>query len=185
MNETLHKAITTLRKPGVIATPTETVWGLSCSALSEAQIERIAKIKNRNPNKSFIVLVNSEEMASKYIGALNKVQKAHLNNNRPTTVVFPKIIGLPKILLAADKSLAFRITQHPELKSLITQLGHPIVSTSANLNGEPAAKTAKELHPSILEAVDYTLNLNSNFKPTAIPSKIVKIDGESVEIIRA
>lgn len=184
MNDVINKAIQTLKIPGVIATPTETVWGLSCSAHSKSQIQRIYNIKNRPLNKSFIVLVDSEEMVIKYVGEISSEQKAYLNSDKPTTVIFPEVKGLPKELLATDGSLAFRIVKHPQIKSLITQFGNPIVSTSANLSGDPAAKTFEELNQSIVEAIDYALNLQSEFKPTSTPSRIVKIVDGKVEIIR-
>lgn len=184
MEKKIQEALYHLKKPGVIATPTETVWGLSCSALSEAQIERIYTIKNRPSNKSFIVLVDSIEMLEHYVGVINKKQREWLLSDRPTTVIFSNIKGLPPSLLADDYSLAFRITRHPQIKTLITQFGAPIVSTSANISGSPAAQTYEELSPAILEAIDYALNLQSDYTPTSTPSRIVKLNGDEVEIIR-
>ena len=184
MLDSIKEALNYLKSPGVIAVPTETLWGLSCSALAKEQIERIYQIKNRPTNKSFIVLVDSIKMLKKYVGEISDDQKRFLLADRPTTVIFPNIKGLPALLLANDKSLAFRITKHPQIKRLITEFGSPIVSTSANLSGEPAAQTFEELSATILEAVDYTLNLHSDYKPTSTPSRIVKIVGNDVEIIR-
>ena len=184
MNPVLEKALTILQKPGVILTPTETVIGLSCSALSESQISRIYKIKNRPSSKAFIVLVDSISMIEQFISEINEMQKEYLNSNEPTTLILNNIKGLPKNLIAEDGSLAFRITQHPELKKLITHLGTPLVSTSANLSGEPTAKKIKEVDPLILDQVDYSLDLQSNYKSTSKPSRIVKIIGEKVDIIR-
>ena len=184
MKSTLEKALTILQKPGVILTPTETVIGLSCSALSENQISRIYKIKNRPSSKAFIVLVDSISMVEQYIKEISELQKEHLKSNEPTTVILNNIKGLPKNLIAEDGSLAFRITKHPELKKLISQLGGPLVSTSANLSGQPTASTLKEVDPVILDQVDYSLNLQSNYKSSSKPSRIVKIIGDKVDIIR-
>ncbi len=184
MKSTLEKALTILQKPGVILTPTETVIGLSCSALSENQIYRIYKIKNRPSSKAFIVLVDSISMVEQYIKEISELQKEYLESNEPTTVILNNIKGLPKNLIAKDGSLAFRITKHPELKKIISQLGGPLVSTSANLSGQPTASTLKEVDPVILDQVDYSLNLQSNYVPSSKPSRIVKVIGDRVDIIR-
>lgn len=181
----MKEALKHLKTPGVIAIPTETVWGLSCSALAPEQIERIYTIKNRPSDKSFITLVDSVKMLEEYVGRISQKQKSFLLSTKPTTVIFQKIKRLPNILLAPDKSLGFRITKHPQIKCLIRDFGSPIVSTSANLSGEPAAQTFTELSPTILAAVDYTLNLHTDYKPTLAPSRIVKIVGNEVKIIRS
>ena len=184
MNLELNQALHILQKPGVILTPTETVIGISCSALSKKQISRIYKIKNRPDSKAFIVLVDSISMVEHYIKGISQLQKEYLNSEEPTTVILNDIIGLPKNLIAEDGSLAFRITKHPELKQLINQLGEPIVSTSANLSGQPTAISLKEVDPVILDQVDYSLNLQSNYVPSSKPSRIVKIVGNRVDVIR-
>tara|TARA_Y100000589_G_scaffold321948_1_gene354104 strand:- start:1576 stop:2133 length:558 start_codon:yes stop_codon:yes gene_type:complete len=184
MNRILEEALVTLRKPGVILTPTETIVGLSCSALSETQIARIYKIKKRPSSKAFIVLVDSMNMLEKFVSEINSLQKEYLNSERPTTVILNNTRGLPSTLLASDGTLAFRITKHPELKELINKLGIPLVSTSANLSGKNSALTLKEVDPVILDQVDYSLNLQSKYSLNPIPSRIVKIIGKKVEIIR-
>lgn len=180
----LDKALTILQKPGVILTPTETLVGISCSALSETQISRIYKIKKRPDSKSFIVLTDSVAMIEKFVSEINCLQKEYLNNAHPTTVILYKIKGLPKILLAKDGSLAFRITKHPDLKKLIKKLGAPLVSTSANLSGKKSPTELKEVDPLILDQVDYILNLQNINQSNSKPSRIVKIIGNSVDIIR-
>jgi L-threonylcarbamoyladenylate synthase len=124
-------------------------------------------------------------MVQKHVKNLTLLQKKHLKNAEPTTVILNDIQNLPNSILAKDQTLAFRIVKHPLIVELIKKLGQPIVSTSANLSGESSARKFEELSPSILDRVDYTLNLPSSFTPTFKPSKIVKIIGEKVEIIRA
>jgi L-threonylcarbamoyladenylate synthase len=184
MTRILKEALIILRKPGVILTPTETIIGISCSALAEKQIARIYKIKKRPSSKAFIVLVDSMNMLEKFVSKINALQKKYLNSERPTTVILNNTKGLPMSLLASDGTLAFRITKHPELKQLINQLGVPLVSTSANVSGECSALTLKDVDSVILDQVDYSLNLQSNSTINSSPSRIVKIIEEEVEIIR-
>ncbi|MBO72769.1 MAG: translation factor Sua5 [Flavobacteriales bacterium] len=184
MESELLSALNVLKQPGVILTPTETVVGLSCSALSGDQISRIYQIKNRPSTKAFIVLVDSVSMIKKFVEEINELQKEYLNSKESTTVILSKIKGLPNNLIAEDNTLAFRITQHPELKKLITAFETPIVSTSANLSGNPSPKTLEEVDQVILDQVDYSLNLSSNHTVSSKPSRIVKILGDKVDIIR-
>ncbi len=184
MDKALLDALDILEKEGVILTPTETVVGISCSAKASKQIERIFKIKQRSSLKAFIVLVDSVEMIKNYSKNISKKEIAFLISKEPTTVILNNITNLPKNLIAKDGTLAFRITKHPELKKIITKLAHPLVSTSANISGEKAPLFIKEVNKSILEAVDYSLILQSNYKPSSKPSRIVKVKGSEVEIIR-
>lgn len=185
MDGALLKALNVLNKPGVIVTPTETVIGISCSALAEDQIDRIYQIKQRPNSKAFIVLVDSIKMIKDYSEEIGELEIEYLTSERPTTVILKKIKKLPINLIAKDGSLAFRITKHPDLKRMITELKVPIVSTSANISGNPTALLLKDVDKSILEAVDYSLNLQSNYKPSSQPSRIVKIQDSEVEIIRS
>ncbi len=181
----LSLAVQHLKKGNIIACPTETIWGLSCIASNEQSVNRIFEIKNRPHHKSLIVLVSNIKMVQQYAKDLTSLEKKHLKNDSPTTVVLDKIHNLPNSLLAEDQTLAFRIVKHPLISELIKKLGEPIVSTSANLSGESSARKFEELSPVILDRVDYTLNLPSSFTPTFKPSKIVKIIGEKVKIIRS
>jgi L-threonylcarbamoyladenylate synthase len=184
MSPAIKKALSILNKPGVILTPTETIVGLSCSALSESQIHRIYKIKNRSDSKTFIVLVDSILMIYKFVNTISDLQKEYLNASEPTTVILNNIKGLPPSLVSEDGTLAFRITKHPELKILISHLGIPLVSTSANLSGESAPKKLEDVDPVILDQIDYSLNLHSNYNISSKPSKIVMVKGNKVDIIR-
>jgi len=184
MDKSMEKALETLKNSGVIVTPTETVLGISCSALDSDIIERVYKIKNRPSSKALIVLVDSLEMITQYVPNIGDTETSYLNAERPTTVILSNIKGLPNNLIADDGSLAFRITKRPELLEIISKLGFPIVSTSANLSGEPTAKNIKELSPVILEQVDYVLDLQSSYQSSSKPSRIVKIEGDEVNIIR-
>lgn len=181
----LSLAIQHLKKGNIIACPTETIWGLSCLASNEKSVSRMFEIKNRPTNKSLIVLVNNIKMVQQYVKNLTPLEKKYLENTDPTTVILNEIQNLPNSILARDQTLAFRIVKHPLIVELIKNLGQPIISTSANLSGELSARKLEELSPVILDRVDYTLNSPSSFTPTFKPSKIVKIIGERVEIIRA
>lgn len=177
-------AIATLKADGVIIYPTETVIGLGCNALSVVGIEKIIELKNRPENKSFIVLMESIDQLKKYQPTLSPLEIELLQSPSPTTVIISGIQGLPKELFANDGSLGIRISKHPLSTQLIKGLNCPIVSTSANYSGEPTAHSWKELNPQILEEVDYSLNLQSDFLTTQKPSRIVKVVNGKLNMIR-
>ena len=115
----LSLAIQHLKKGNIIACPTETIWGLSCLASNEQSVSRMFEIKNRPPNKSLIVLVNNIKMVQQYVKNLTPLQKKHLENTEPTTVILNEIQNLPNSILAKDQTLAFRIVKHPLIVELI------------------------------------------------------------------
>ena len=171
----LNKAIEIVKKGGTFLYPTETVIGLGCDATNEEAISKINYIKSRSQNKSFIILVDSIEMIKRFCKTVTLLETQLLTQEQPTTVVLNNISSLPKSLLFNDGSIGFRITKHPIIKDFITALDRPIVSTSANISGEPTIDSWKNVNPLILERIDYTLNLQSNFRTTQTPSQIVKV----------
>jgi L-threonylcarbamoyladenylate synthase len=104
---------------------------------------------------------------------------------RPITIIYPHAKNLAPNLLAEDGSVGIRITSEIFTKALCEQLRRPIVSTSANISGEPAAKIFSEIAPEIVKAVDYTCQFRRDDTTSAQPSSIIKIDEkERITIIR-
>ncbi|MBR2935449.1 MAG: threonylcarbamoyl-AMP synthase [Paludibacteraceae bacterium] len=184
----LQQALCVLRKGGVILYPTDTVWGIGCDATNADAIARVYGIKKRVDSKAMLVLLDG---AGKLQGYVDKVpETAWLlleasEGQRPMTIIYPKAKNLAPNLLAEDGSVGIRITSEPFTKALCEQLRHPIVSTSANISGEPAAKTFKEISQELLETVDYVCQFRRNDTTTYKPSSIIKIDEkERITIIR-
>ena len=170
----------------VILYPTDTVWGLGCDALDVNAIKKIYKIKERAESKSMILLVADADMLEKYVSELppdfNKLTE---QQERPTTFVFSKAHNLPEELLAEDGSIGIRITNDEFSHKLIRQIGRPIVSTSANISGEPAPATFSEISDIIKERVDLVVNWRQDDEEKAKPSRIVKIEANgSQQVIR-
>lgn len=170
----------------VILYPTDTVWGIGCDALDANAIKKIYKIKEREESKSMILLVADVEMLSKYVAELPAgFEKLIEQQERPTTYIFNKVRNLPQELLAQDGSIAIRITQEEFTHRLIRQLGRPIVSTSANVSGEPSPATFSEVSNTIKERVDYVVNWRQDDETKSKPSRIVKIETDgSQQVIR-
>lgn len=178
MTNELSIAINIIKKGGVLLYPTDTVYGLGCDARDEKAIERIAKIKNRPDNKSYIILVNSIDELKDILVDYKEEWFTKIPNDKPTTVIYPKTKNLPKAVLAEDGSVAVRIIKHPFCNALLEAIKTPLVSTSANISGEPSPSTFSDIRASILQGVDYVVNLPAAQDRVAEPSRIIKIDSD-------
>lgn len=170
----------------VILYPTDTVWGIGCDAQDVNAVKKIYSIKEREESKSMILLVADVEMLGKYVSQLPPdFEEMIKQQQRPTTYIFGKVQNLPKELLAEDGSIAMRITGDEFCHRLIRQVGRPIVSTSANVSGEPSPSTFFEVSDTIKERVDYVVNWRQEDEKKSSPSRIVKIEEDgSKQIIR-
>ena len=187
--EDLQQALKVLRAGGVILYPTDTVWGIGCDATNTDAVARVYEIKRRVDSKAMLVLLDG---AGKLQGYMDKVPETAWmlleasEGQRPMTIIYPRARNLAPNLLAEDGSVGIRITQEPFSKALCEQLRRPIVSTSANFSGEPAAKIFAEINPELLEAVDYVCAFRRDDTALRQPSSIIKIDEkERIAIIRS
>lgn len=183
-NPSIEDAVNCLQSGGTLIYPTETVLGIGCNALNEMAIEKVSEVKNRPDSKSFILLILNIDMVRQFVPNLSKKEEKLLLSQKPTTVILSNTKNLPNQLLAKDKSVGVRIAIHPVCIELIKEIDAPLVSTSANLSGESTAKSWKDLNPLILERVDYSLNLQSDFQTSDTPSRIVRVVNDEVIFIR-
>lgn len=164
--------------------PTDTVWGLGCDATNSEAVKEIYKIKNREESKSLIVLVSSLEMLKKYVTVPEKAVQILENTTKPTTIIYSNPNGIASnIVNREDNTLAIRIVQNDFCEELIDKFGKPIVSTSANVSGNPTPKSFSEIEKAILDSVDYIVNLQQD-KVSEKSSTILKIEGEEIIVIR-
>ena len=184
----LQAALRVLREGGVILYPTDTVWGIGCDATCAQAVARVYEIKRRVDSKAMLVLLDG---AGKLQGYMEKVPETAWmlleanEGQRPMTIIYPKARNIAQNLLAEDGSVGIRITSELFTKALCEQLRRPIVSTSANFSGEPAAKTFQEISPDLLQAVDYVCQFRRDDNTAHQPSSIIKIDeAERITIIR-
>lgn len=184
----LREAVRVLKAGGVILYPTDTVWGIGCDATCEAAVQRIFDIKHRADSKAMLVLLDGAGKLQGYVERVPDTAWTLLDvseGQKPLTIIYPHARNLAKNLLADDGSVGIRITQEPFSRALCEQLHHPIVSTSANISGERAAKTFREISQEIRDAVDYVCLFRRNDETPHRPSSIIKIDdAERITIIR-
>ena len=182
----IKNAIEVMRKGGVILYPTDTVWGIGCDATNPEAVAKVYAIKHRDDSKAMICLVDSDTRLQRYVRNVPEVAFQIMElATKPTTVIFESAVNLPDNLVAEDRSIAMRITQEPFSKELCYRFQKPIVSTSANISGEPAAQNYKDISEELLNAVDYVCFSRRQEKNPHTPSSIIKImnNGE-INIIR-
>ena len=188
--EDIKKAVETMRKGGVILYPTDTVWGIGCDATNVDAVKRVYAIKQRDDSKALICLVDSDARMQRYFRnvpdvAWQLVDSLKEGDARPTTLILDGAINLAENLIADDGSVGIRITNEPFSKELCYRFQKAIVSTSANISGEPAAQNYCDIDPRIIEAVDYVCwSRRQEHKPHT-PSSIIKLkENGEVTVIR-
>ncbi len=184
--EDIKNAVEVMRNGGVILYPTDTVWGIGCDATNEEAVARVYEIKKRDDSKALICLVDSDVRLQRYVRDAPEVAWDVMElATKPTTVIFDKGVNLAPNLTAEDGSIAMRITDEPFSKELCFRFQKPIVSTSANISGEPAAQNFCDISEELINAVDYVCQSRRQEKKPHTPSSIVKIknDGQ-VQVIR-
>lgn len=182
----IKKAIEVMKNGGVILYPTDTVWGIGCDATNEEAVAKVYKIKHRDDSKALICLVDSSVRLQRYVRNVPEVAWQIMElATKPTTVIFDNAVNLAPNLIAEDGSIGMRITQEPFSKELCYRFQKPVVSTSANISGEPAAQNYKDITEELLNSVDYVCYSRRQEKKPHTPSSIIRIKvGGEVEIIR-
>lgn len=160
MDTEIKNSLKMLEQKKILLYPTDTVWGIGCDATSEEAVAKVFEIKQRSESKSLVILVDSFEMLKKYIPKVSKSVLELLSKTaNPTTIIYDNPVGLAKNVVAADNTVAIRIVQNEFCRQLIHSFGKPIVSTSGNSSGQLTPKCFKEIEQSILDSVDYVVNL--------------------------
>ena len=182
----IKNAVEVLRRGGVILYPTDTVWGIGCDATNADAVARVYKIKRREDSKALICLVDSDARLQRYVRNVPSVAWELFDCvDKPTTVILDEAVNLAPNLVAADGSIGIRITQEAFSKSLCYRFQKAIVSTSANISGEPTAQNYCDISQEIIDAVDYVCWTRRQEHKPHRPSSIIKLGkGGEVEIIR-
>ena len=181
----ITEIIEKLNNSKTILYPTDTVWGLGCDATDEKAIEKIYQLKRRSESKSLIILVSSIEMLKEYVeGIPEKAIDIIKESTKPTTIIYNNPKNIAKNAIASDNTIAIRIPKDNFCIKLIKEFGKPIISTSANISGEPTPKLFSEISAEILNNVDYIVDLHTE-KVNKKSSTILKIDKNAIIVLRA
>jgi L-threonylcarbamoyladenylate synthase len=195
--EIQSEALRVLREGGTILYPTDTVWGLGCDATNPEAVARIFDIKKRADSKSLVLLACNLDMVAKYVKEIPSIAVDLVEvNDAPMTIIYPEAqAGEPGApgdrwhlaynAVAEDGSVGIRIPLMDWCKDLVFKLDRPIVSTSANISGEPTPQRFSEIPQVIKDAVDFVVPPSIDTQSTGKASQILKVGlrGE-IEIIR-
>lgn len=198
MNEAIQNALEVLRSGGVILYPTDTVWGIGCDATDPQAVAKVYEIKKRQDSKSLVLLASDIDMICRYVKEIPEMAVQLIEvNDKPMTIIYPDAIAGEKGDMKADRRcLAFntvaedgtvgiRIPIMDFCRQLSLKLGRPIVSTSANISGEPTPKKFSEISDHIRSAVDHIVDSSLERGATGQSSSIIKVGLDySIEIIR-
>ncbi len=185
MEGEIQKCLEVLKRGGLILYPTDTVWGIGCDATNAEAIQKIYTIKQRDERKALISLVSDFKMLEQHVEDVPEVAYDILKNARkPTTIIYDNPIRIAENLVAEDNTLAIRVVRNAFCNRLIKKLKRPLVSTSANISGQPTPQSFSEIDDHILGSVDYVVNLQRTQKNSR-PSTIIKLTNDGVvNIIR-
>ena len=186
MEKEIELALEALRKGGLILYPTDTVWGVGCDATNADAVARIYALKRSENKHSMLVLCESADMVVRYVNkapgiAFEVMEMA----TKPLTLILPGASGLAENLIPEEKTLGVRVPDHEFCRKLLRKFGRPIVSTSANISGEPTPKNLAEVSREIIDGVDMVVNPRYQGRPTRKASSIIAFgEGGEVKIIR-
>ena len=187
MLKNVEKCVEVLRAGGLILYPTDTVWGIGCDATNEEAVAKVYALKRSEEKTSMLCLMRDADMIVRYVNKAPGIAFEVMElSDKPLTAILPGAVGVAKNLIPEAETLGVRIPQHEFCQALLRKFGKPIVSTSANISGEPTPlKGLQEVSREIIEGVDFVVNPRFQGKPTCQPSSIIAF-GErgEVEIIR-
>ncbi len=185
INEEIQKAFEIIQQGGIILYPTDTVWGIGCDATNAEAVAKIYKLKQRDDSKSMIVLMNGEKMMYNIFKDIPEVAWQIMDlSDKPTTLILDAPRNVATNVIASDNTLGIRLVKEPFCFKLMERMKKPLVSTSANISGQPTPIAFKDISPEIIKGVDYVVNLHQD-KINGKPSTIIKLTSDSqVKVIR-
>ena len=185
INQEVHKAFEIIKEGGIILYPTDTVWGIGCDATNPEAVAKIYQLKQREETKSMIVLMNGEKMIYNVFKEVPEVAWQIIDlSEKPTTIILDQPRNVATNLIASDNTLGIRLVKEPFCFKLMEKMKKPLVSTSANISGQPTPIAFKDISQDIIKGVDYVVNLHQE-KIAGKPSTIIKLTNDSqVKVIR-
>jgi L-threonylcarbamoyladenylate synthase len=181
----LNNALDVLRSGGIILYPTDTIWGIGCDATNKEAVQRIYDIKKRDDRKSMLILLSNINRLSSYLDQVPELAYDIIEmTNKPTTIIYSGAKNLAENLIADDGSIGIRITQEEFSAKLCDRFNKPVVSTSANISGDPFPVSFGDISKKIIKLVDYVVQYNQDSRSNK-PSSVIKLgNNNEVKVIR-
>lgn len=183
----IKNCINTLKSGGTLLYPTDTIWGIGCDACNREAVAKIYRIKHREEDRSFIVLLEDASKLKDYVENVPPIalDLIEASVDSPLTIVYPRGKNLAENVMAKDGSIAIRIVNNPFCIAMLKEFGKPIVSSSANLSGDPSPRSFSEVSSHIISSVDHVAIVKENSIREIRPSRIIKIEDSGMfKVIR-
>lgn len=180
------QCLKTLSAGGLILYPTDTVWGIGCDATNAEAVKRVYQLKRRDDNKALIVLIDSVDHLDHYVIDVPMIARELIDVAvKPLTIIYEGAYNLAPNLMGEGESVGIRIPSDEFCHRLCERYGKPIVSTSANVSGQPTATTFAAIDESIVQGVDYAVNYRRDEATPRQPSNIIMLHHDGTfKIIR-
>ena len=176
LGEEIQHAVELLKNGKIILYPTDTIWGIGCDAKNNKAVQRIYKIKERDDSKSMIVLIHSADELRNYINHVPVIAYDLIKSSAsPLTIVYSGAKNMSKKLIANDGTIAIRVVKGRFTSEVIKKLGSPLVSTSANISGQPTAATFNQIDEAVKTKVDYVVEHFRERARNIRPSTIIRL----------
>lgn len=177
LKEEIEKALKVLKEGGIILYPTDTIWGIGCDACNPDAVDKIFKLKGRSETKSMIVLLDTENKLPSYVREVPEIAYDLIEYaENPLTIIYSGAKNLAPNTIGKDGSIGIRITRGDFSKQLIQRFKKPIISTSANLSGQPSPANFHEISDEIIEGVDLVVEWRQDDVSIKRPSTIMKLE---------
>lgn len=186
LDDDIKAAIEVLNKGGLILYPTDTIWGLGCDATNSEAVEKIYKLKQRSDSKALIVMIDTMAKLNYFVEEVPDIAFDFIElSTKPMTIIYDHGRNVANNLLSDDGSLAIRVSEEKFSKTLCARLKKPLVSTSANISGQPSPRFFDEISDEIKSQVDYIVQYRQDDKTPSLPSSIIKVSrGGQTKVIR-
>ena len=182
--DAMDRVVEVLKNRGVIAYPTETVYGLGCDALCDSAVRRIVDLKGRDGGKPMLVLIGRVEDVDSLVVSVSPAARLLMDHfwPGPLTLVFEAAAPIPRILTGGMDTIGIRLSPDPVCRALLERFRQPLVSTSANLSGRPAAQSAAEVMAIFGGRID--LILDGGVRRLGVPSTVLNVADEPPRVLR-
>lgn len=175
--EDINQALEILKNGGLILYPTDTIWGIGCDATNAEAVEKVFALKGRDKNKTMLVLLHNDNQLASYVREIPEVAYELIEaTDRPLTIIYSDAKNLASNAIAEDGSIGIRVVNHPFCQQLLQRFRKPIISTSANISGQPTATNFDEISEEIKNGVDYIVKFDQQNPAKGKPSIIMKLD---------
>lgn len=177
LRDEVNKAFEVLKDGGLILYPTDTIWGIGCDATNATAVEKVFKLKGRAEEKSLIIILDNDNKLQSYVNDVPEIAYDLIEYaENPLTIIYSNAKNLAANAIAPDGTVGIRIVKHVFCSHLLQRFRKPIVSTSANLSGQPCPIGFDNINEIIIQGVDYVVNWEQDEKSEKRPSTIMKLE---------